>query len=125
MDPLTRLIICGLAVFRLAEMLVIDDGPFGIFVELRGWLQRGTLDDGLKIYVNNVKAQRWIDGRVGLVNIRREIFSGITCVYCVGVWFAFIFAFLFYFQNVWTDLLIIFLAIAGLQSILATKLGRH
>jgi hypothetical protein len=110
MDTLTRLIVCALAVYRLAEMIVIDNGPFGVFVEMRGWLQRGALDGANK---------------TALGSIRREMFNGVTCVYCVGVWFAFVFAFLFYFQNIFTDFLIIFLAIAGLQSIVSTKLGRQ
>lgn len=125
MDTLTRLVICGLAVYRLAEMIVMDDGPFGIFVELRGWLQRGSLDSDLKVYVDNVKQHRWIGkGKAWFGSVRQEIFTGITCVYCVGIWFAFIFALLFYCENIVTDFFIVFLAIAGLQSILATKLGR-
>lgn len=119
MDTLTRLIVCGLAVLRLAEMLVIDDGPFGIFIEFRGWLQNGSVDNALVVYKDDLKLQRWISKG------RRWFYDGATCVYCVGVWFAFAFAFLFYFNNIVTDFIIIFLAIAGLQSILATKLGRH
>jgi len=110
MDTLTRLIVCALAVYRLAEMIVIDDGPFGVFVDFRGWLQRRTLD-GLN--------------RTLLGNVQREVFVGMTCVYCVGIWFAFVFAFLFYFQNIFSDFAIIFLAISGLHSVLATKLGRQ
>jgi len=110
MDTLTRLIVCALAVYRLSEMIVVDNGPFGVFVEMRGWLQRSVLDD---------------ENKTALGGIRRELFNGVTCVYCIGIWLAFVFAFLFYFQNNFTDFVIIFLAIAGLQSIIATKLGRQ
>lgn len=126
MDILTRIILCALAVFRLAEMFVIDDGPFGVFVELRGWLQRGALDNSLKIYVDGVETPRWISrGRLWFSDLRHEIFSGITCVYCVGMWLSLVFTILFYIQNIYVDSIIIFLAIAGLQSIFAKKLGRH
>jgi hypothetical protein len=103
MDVLTRLIVCAIAVYRLAELVVIDDGPFEIFINLRGWLNQASFESK---------------------SLRRTLANALTCPHCVGVWFAFVFALSFYFSNIVVDFTILFLAVAGLQSILAGKLGR-
>lgn len=102
MDELARLIFLGLAVYRLSELLVIDDGPYDVFIDFRGWLQRSPEKSA-----------------------RRFFASVLTCVYCTGTWLAFLAALAFVFPNAITDFAIIFLAISGLQSLLATKAGRQ
>ncbi len=102
MSDIERLVICALAVYRLAEMLVMDDGPFDMFVELRGWLQRSP-DKSL----------------------RRNFYNGVSCVYCIGTWLALVFSLTFCFKNDVVDFFVFFLALSGLHSILATKLGRQ
>lgn len=101
MNPLILLIACALAVYRLAELFVVDDGPFDIFFSLRGWLNRAP-------------REAW--------SLRRTISNAFECVHCVGLWFAFIFGLLFASSLI--NYLLYSLAIAGLQSILANCFGR-
>ena len=102
MDLLIRLIVSAFAAFRLAEMLVIDDGPFEIFISLRGWFNASPDDPRL---------------------LRRTIANGLMCVHCVGVWVSFPLAFLMLPPGP-LEFVAYWLAIAGLQSLFAGNLGR-
>jgi len=96
------LIVCALAAFRLAEMVVIDDGPFDAFFYLRGWANKpptGTVFRGMM---------------AGLLG----------CIYCAGFWMAILVGLLFFTQNSICQLILFILATAGLQSILARNVGR-
>lgn len=100
-DLLTWLILSALAAFRLSELLVVDDGPFNIFFYLRGWANRQPT-----------------------TLLRGALADVLSCVHCAGLWMA-VLTGVFYFSH--NDILhgILFvLAVAGLQSILAGKLGR-
>lgn len=101
MDLLT-LVLYALIAFRLSEMLVIDDGLFDVFSNLRGWFNRAPFDSH---------------------GLRRSIADVLTCVHCVGVWIALVLTFTLPFTTI-LDFFIWFLAIAGLQSVIAGKLGR-
>lgn len=106
MDTLLLLVLCTLAAFRLSEMVVIDDGPFDVFIELRGWANQPPLDDH---------------------PLRRTLAGVLSCVHCSGVWFSILAGVYYYFfqsANVWNSILF-FLAVAGAQSVLANKLGRN
>ena len=100
-EHLIILILCALATFRLAEMFVLDDGPFDVFVDMRGWAHKAP-DEGR--------------------SFRRMLAGALTCVHCAGVWIALLFA--FFFSDSVVNFFVLWLAIAGLQSILANKLGR-
>lgn len=96
------LIVCALAAFRLADLLVIDDGPFDIFMNLRGWANKpptGTL-------------------------FRGALAGVLSCVHCAGLWMAVLAAILYHSGSNFIHLVLFILAIAGLQSILAKHLGR-
>ena len=95
------LIICALAAFRLAELVVIDDGPFDIFFHLRGWAHRQPM-----------------------TRSRGALAGVLSCVHCTGLWMAILVGFLYFSQNSILQFMIFILAIAGLQSILAGRLGR-
>lgn len=92
---------CSLATFRLAELLVIDDGPFEIFITVRGWLSRPPVNP---------------------MSIRGTVAGILACVHCTGFWIAFLFA--IFFTNSIRDFIVFGLAVAGIQSILSGKLGR-
>jgi hypothetical protein len=102
MISVTYLVIYALAVFRLSEMLVIDDGMFDVFINIRGWFNKAPAGNGL----------------------RRTIANGLQCVHCVGVWFALLFSFCIFFPTPVTDFIITVLAVSGLQSIISNNLGR-
>lgn len=103
MERLVYLLVSGLAVFRLAEMLVLEDGPGQIFMRLRSWFNRGSFVD---------------------FSLRRQISGVFSCVYCMGVWLALIPP-LFFASTSLSDFVLFWLAIAGLQSILAAQFGRQ
>jgi hypothetical protein len=99
--------------FRLSEMFVIDDGPFDIFTNLRGWFNRAAFDNSL----------------------RRNIANALMCVHCTGIWISFALGFIFYLANnvfVYTqsagvtlfDAVLFSFAIAGGQSVLSGAFGR-
>lgn len=96
------LVICALAAFRLAELLVVDDGPFDVFMNLRGWANKPPID-----------------------NPPRGMVAGVlACIHCAGLWTSLLAGVLYASQNGVLRLILFILAIAGLQSILAKNLGR-
>ncbi len=62
MDELARVLIVGLAGWRLAHLIIDEDGPLASLARFRGWL--GLYDSG---------------EQSGL----QQLF---TCVYCLSVW---------------------------------------
>ena len=98
-------IIYALAAFRISELFVIDDGPFEIFLSLRGWANRSPFNNSL----------------------RRNLANVLSCVHCVGFWVSLVFGVVFYLSNDVTviDAVLFALGVAGLQSLLANKLGRN
>ena len=101
-DLYTWLILSALAAFRLAELLVIDDGPWDVFSYLRGMHVRVPFDN----------------------SIRRQFINVLQCVHCAGFYLSVLFAICYFFQNVYIFGALFALAIAGLQSILAGNVGR-
>lgn len=101
---LAQLVIYSLICFRLSEMLVIDDGMFDMFAELRGWFNRAPFDNSL----------------------RRNIANALMCVYCTGVWVSFGLGVIYHLTNESTVIqsILFTLAVAGLQSLLADKFSR-
>ena len=94
-----RLLLAVLAVYRLAQLIAYDDGPFAIFYRLRSWTM--TIGAGAKIGT--------------LTWTIREL---IKCPYCLGIWFAIIAVILLIFPTIVGDWLLVALAIAGGQCFL-------
>lgn len=106
MGILSYVILAALAAFRLAELFVVDNGPFDVFVHLRGYLfQEGVPPPQVS-------------------RIRRKIGGVFQCVHCLGLWLCIPLTLIYYIHNFYLDTVIIYLAIAGLQSIFAHNLGR-
>ena len=101
LEPVSLFVLLTLAIYRLARLIAIDDGPADVLLKLRSlW---GAYDYG----ENGVaKSSR---GR------------GLTCPHCVGFWLALFFAISAY---PWPGLLIYCLALAGAQSFLQ-ELGQR
>jgi hypothetical protein len=103
MSDILSLVLYALVAFRLAELLVIDNGPFDVFASLRGWANRAPFNNGL----------------------RRNLANILTCVHCSGFWISLALGAIFYFTNGSVVFSILFaFAVAGLQSLLANNLGR-
>lgn len=106
MGILPYLIIGALAAFRLAELIVIDNGPFDIFVRIRGYLYQEQIPLPEK--------NRFLSA----------ISPTFQCVHCLGLWISIPITCAYFVHNFYLDGFILYLAIAGLQSILSHNFGR-
>lgn len=88
-------VLLTLAVYRLAQLLVYDDGPFDLIFKFRDWI--GAYD------------------RNEAGEAQSHFGKFFSCVYCVGFWLALPAAFVI---SVSTSSLIWWLAIAGGQAFL-------
>jgi hypothetical protein len=93
-----QILLSALAVFRLAELFVYDEGPFEIFSRLRGW-----------VLLSNP--------------LLRTMGQALSCVYCTGLYLSALFAIPFFLQSLYFGIVAVF-AIAGIQSVLANRFGR-
>ncbi len=74
---MSELLVHGLAAWRLAYMLVNEDGPWAVFARLRYWA-------GLRSV-----AVRGEDDRVRVSRVASNTLAeGLTCVWCVSIWTA-------------------------------------
>lgn len=101
-DGFFWLIVGALAAFRLSELVVLDNGPFDVFFHLRGW-------------ANKPPAGTWLRGTLADL---------LGCVHCTGFWMAILIGIAYLSEIDILNGIIFWLAIAGLQSILAGRLGR-
>ena len=102
---LVWLTLYALVAFRLSELLVIDDGPFEIFLSVRSWFNAAPYNNG----------------------IRRNISNVLMCVHCTGFWISLGLGIIYYFSahSTMIEAVLFGVAVAGAQSILANKAGRH
>jgi NADH:ubiquinone oxidoreductase subunit H len=100
------LILGSLAAFRLAELLIVDSGPFDSLARFRGWLYQEQV----------------------ILPNKNRILSAISptfqCVHCLGMWICVPLTLAYYIHNFYLDAFILYLAMCGLQSILSHNLGR-
>lgn len=102
MDVLIRFILAAFACFRLAELLVVDDGPGDVCFK---WRQTaGVYDLG-----QDDRPRRW-HGRL------------FECPYCLGLWLALPLA--LWAVGLSPETSVMWLAIAGAQSVLHKLAGR-
>ena len=99
MDTLITVLVVGLATYRIARMLVLEDGPGDVFLRVRAWA--GCYDYGQ-------------DGRAQ-TNLGRAL----NCMHCTGVYVG-VLAFL---GHLILPSAVVFLAALGLAS-LATEMTR-
>jgi len=93
------LLLVGLATYRASCLLSYDDGPWYIFRRLRAWAGKQAARRG----------GEWA-----------MFAEWLHCPYCNGIWFAGFFVILWLLGE---RLLIMLLAIAGVQSLLLDNLG--
>lgn len=98
-----RFLLAALSVYRLAWMTK-EDGPFGIFLNMRNWLGKMAARErhasGFETF-----GPAWTIAEIS------------NCPHCIGVWLAILFAPFVIFPNFYTDMVMIILAISGLQSL--------
>lgn len=91
-----RLALCIFTVYRITELLVIDDGPLFVFQKFRRFLGR-------------MSNKGYIYNQIALI---------FNCPFCLGVWISIVFAFLILFPTIPGDIVLIFGGIAGGQCLL-------
>jgi hypothetical protein len=99
-----RFLLAVLAVYRLA-MFTREAGPFGIFTSIRTWLGK-RVKDKAGVVIENFD---WTLAEVS------------NCPHCIGVWMAVPFSIIVIWPNTVTDIILIVLALAGLQSYLTGR----
>jgi len=102
MFDLVRFVLAVFACYRLAELIAIDDGPGDVFVSLR-----------FKLGAYNFGGNGRPDTSLGRF---------IECPYCLGIWFAAVFALVLWPSGWMTP--VYWLAIAGGQAFLQSAAGR-
>lgn len=101
-------VLIAFGVFRTAEALTLDDGPFGVFLRWR--ILVGVYD------------------RDATGQPAKELGRLFECPYCVGMWLSLLGAvgwfYLYHFPFAVSKFFLVWLAIAGMQSALQTMCGR-
>jgi hypothetical protein len=103
-SPALRLLLAALTCFRLGELFAVDYGPFYIFDFWRKLLGK------------------WASGKskYGLAHSLAELFH---CPFCLGIWFAAPAAYFWMYPTFLSDVLMIWLGLAGAQSFLQSLSG--
>lgn len=97
-DPL-RLLLAGLACYRLSRLLAWEEGPLGMFSAFQKALGGKDIDE-------ETGQPKTLLGRF------------ITCPYCLGVWIALGLCFLLIYPTIMGDTFLIIMGLAGLQAYL-------
>lgn len=97
LPPEAALVLAVFAVYRLAQLLSVDDGPFALFERLRRAFPGGAWG-GL----------RW------------SIAEWLRCPFCQGLWWAAGVALLLMFPSTVGDFVLLWLGLAGAQALLAS-----
>lgn len=92
---LVAILVSGLAVYRIAQLVSLDDGPLQIFAKIRLFFGK----------------------RAKPRNAAWHVAEGLNCPYCVAVWVSFPAALYLEHANFW-EFLVTWGAIAGVQAFL-------
>jgi hypothetical protein len=98
-----RFAIAVLATFRIAHLLPDDDGPLYVFQRIRLFVDRQADKERAK----GVPLGFW-----------QNVYDGITCAYCQGLYAAVLCAILLIYPTVYGDVFLFALALAGAQTML-------
>jgi hypothetical protein len=97
---IVRFFLIALAVYRLAWMFTRENGPFALFDKFRMWLGKHATEG---------KGLGWT---------LAELFN---CPHCLGLWLAFLASPAVLWPSRGMDIILMILAIAGLQSLLTDR----
>jgi len=109
-DDILRIPLAILAVFRVTELMVYDDGPFGVFLRFRHFLADLSTSSRAR--------------NSGIRTVSTELADWVHCPFCVGVWISVVFAVLILIPSIPGDVIILILGLAGGQSFLQQKVSR-
>jgi hypothetical protein len=97
-----RCLLVALSVYRLAWMFTKEDGPFNVFERVRCWLGKQAAQ----------KQERRLAWTLA------ELFN---CPHCLGLWLAILAAPAILWPSRGTDIILVILAVAGLQSFMTGR----
>lgn len=95
-----------LAVFKLAELISVEIGPYEIFERFRVYIGKLAADKGKGSFVY-------------------QFSNLILCQFCLGIWLSFLMGALILFRSQIGDLFIVIMAISGGHSILRQIASRN
>jgi hypothetical protein len=91
MFNLVEIVVLGLATFRLASLLVNEDGPFLMFLRLR--LKAGVIywnTETMVVYGNKMAIEEAQHGRLYDLEVAtsasNEFAKALNCVWCSSIW---------------------------------------
>ena len=95
---IVRFLLAAMAIYRVA-WFAKEDGPFGVFDRLRLWLGKRAGD-------RNPYGLAWTLAEIA------------NCPHCAGIWLAMFFVPAVFYPCIYSDVVLVFLALAGVQSFL-------
>jgi hypothetical protein len=118
MSESLRLALAILAVYRLSFMLREDDGPLFLFERLRRFTDRKRKEEQERTRQRLGLAEDDILIDSADLGTWASLDEGIRCPYCVGVWAALLLAALLLWPTLPGDAFMLWLGLAGAQSLL-------
>lgn len=108
-----RLILAILTTYRLARLIARDDGPFFIFKRIRYWVKdKAWHEAGEPMpFDDDTMNDRYFGNWYSLS-------EGLSCPYCLGVWFSLPLLALLVWPSYYGDLFLLLMAISGAQAFL-------
>ena len=105
-----RLILAVFALYRLARMLALDDGPFFIFKRVRYWVKdKAYYEMDMGDIISDRHFGKW-----------HNLSEGITCPFCVGVWLSLPLFALLIWPTQTGDMFLLLVSLSGMQAFLQT-----
>lgn len=99
-----RFVFAAFAVYRLAQFIAFDTGPFDSFKNLRAWLDSKKL---IEVSRNGHERGPWT-----------TLHGLSTCPYCAGFWYAVIIGLLLIYPTAAGDFVLLVFGLAGVQAFL-------
>lgn len=95
-----RLLLAIFTCYRLARLIARDDGPLYLFEHIRQWAQAKADKEAYNL-------GKW-----------HSLADGLTCAYCLGVWFSIPILFMVLYPTFYGDVFLILMTISGVQAFL-------
>ncbi len=105
-DSWLRVVLSGFAVYRLAQLMTYDLGPFHIIQRFRDYLNNKDISKpGATLWINLAEL--------------------VECPYCNGIWFSMLVTILMLYPTTLGDVFIIWLGVAGFQCAVESTLSNR
>jgi len=116
MNEYFRYVLAIFAIYRLARLIALDDGPFFVFKRIRYWVKDKAWEEASLVDAmdNSLKISDRYFGKW------HNLAEGISCPFCIGIWTSlFIFPMLVW-PTYYGDLFLLLVSLSGMQAFLQT-----